>query len=67
MNYRLFIVKHEPDYSTILLSHRPNPEWLVAEWQPKLERWYELNRHDNFCEAYAKLLDYLILELKWRT
>ena len=61
MNYRLFLMEPKHIYPQ-LFAKGMVPEWVVAEWQPKLGEtgmWYEIERHHLPEVAFAQMEMYV--------
>lgn len=64
MEFRIFYLPPIKIYEDILVGERGNEKWIVAEWQPRLHKWYVVNWSWDFEDAYSKLKKYEKADIK---
>ena len=58
MRFRIFYFPNTNGYEDLLVGGGQRQEWLVAEWQSRLGKWYPLNWTWTFEKAYQRLEEY---------
>ena len=53
MNLRLFYAPVVNQYPDVLINYDP---WLVCEWQPRIGKWYVLERHSTSDFAFESMM-----------